>query len=76
MEEVVTKLCGVNNLVERAVKAAGNRIERVGSKKAFQATLLTLEELHCLSIYIVGGTFIKKHLSTVIKKMLEMEDTE
>ena len=69
VEEVVTKLCGVNNPAKRAVKAAGGRIKSVGSKKAFQATLLTLEELRRLSSDIKRGTFTKKQLSTVIKKM-------
>ena len=73
MEEVVIKLCSIN---DPAVKAADDRIERVRSEKAFQVTLLTLEELRCLSSYIEGGTFTKKHLSTVIKKWLEMEGTE
>ena len=56
MEEVVTKLCVVNDPAERAVKAAGDRIGSVSSEKAFQATLLTVDELH--------------GLSTVIQKML------
>ena len=34
VEEVVTKLCGVNNPAKRAVKAAGDRIKSVGSEKA------------------------------------------
>ena len=38
VEEVVTKLCVVNNPAERAVKAAGDRIGSVRSEKAFQAT--------------------------------------
>ena len=49
LEEVVTKLCVVNDPVERSVKAAGDRIRIVRSDKAFQATLLTLEELCRLS---------------------------
>ena len=76
MEEVVTKLCVVNDPAERAVKAAGDRIGSVRSEKAFQATLLTLEELRRLSFDIKRGTFTKKQLSTVINKMLKIEDGE
>ena len=70
MEEVVTKLCVVNDPAERAVKAAGDRIGSVRSEKAFQATLLTVDELRRLSADIKRGTFTKKQLSTVIQKML------
>ena len=49
LEEVVTKLSNVNDPAECAVKAAGDRIGSVGSKNAFQATLLTLEKLRRLS---------------------------
>ena len=76
MEEVVTKLCVVNDPAERAVKAAGDRIGSVRSEKAFQATLLTLEELRRLSFDIKRGTFTKKQLPTVINKMLKIEDGE
>ena len=76
VEEVVTKLCVVNDPAEHAVKAAGDRIGSVRSEKAFQATLLTLEELRRLSSDIKRGTFTKKQLSIVIKKMLKMEDAE
>ena len=76
VEEVVTKLCVVNDPAERAVKTAGDRIGSVRSKKAFQATLLTLEELRRLSSDIKRGTFTKKQLSTVINKMLKMENSE
>ena len=75
VEEVVTKLCVVNNPAERAVKAAGDRIGSVRSEKAFQATLLTLEKLRRLSSDIKHDTFTKKKLSTVIRKMLEKENT-
>ena len=76
VEEVVTKLCVVNDPAECAVKAAGDRIGSVRSEKAFQANLLTLEELRRLSSDIKRGTFTKKQLSIVIKKMLNMEDAE
>ena len=76
VEEVVTKLSGVNDPAKRAVKAAGKIIGRVRSEKAFQATLLTLEKLRRLSSDIKHGTFTKKKLSAVKKKMLEMEDTK
>ena len=57
IEDGVTKLCVVNDPAERAVKAAGDRIGSVRSEKAFQATLLTVDEL--------------RRLSTVIQKMLQ-----
>ena len=47
-----------------------------GTPEAFQATPLTLEELCRLSSDIKRGTFTKKQLSIVIKKMLKMEDAE
>ena len=52
------------------MKAAGDRIGSVRSEKAFQDTLLTVDELHRLSSDIKRDTFTKKQLSTVIKKML------
>ena len=70
VDEVVTKLCVVNDPAERAVKAAGDRIGSVRSEKAFQDTLLTVDELRRLSSDIKRDTFTKKQLSTVIKKML------
>ena len=76
MEEIVTKLCGVKDPAERAVKAAGDRIGSFRSEKSFQATLLTLKELRRLSSDIKRGTITKKQPSTVITKMLKMEDTE
>ena len=45
VDEVVTKLCVVNDPAERAVKAAGDRIGSVRSEKAFQPTQLTIDEL-------------------------------
>ena len=60
MEEVNTKLCVVSDPAERAVKTAGDRMGSVRSKKAFQATLITLEELCPLSSDIKHGTFTKK----------------
>ena len=76
VEEVVTKLCVVNNPAERAVKAAGDRIGSVRSEIPFQTTPLTLEELCRLSSDIKRGTFTKKQLSIMIKKMLKIEDAE
>ena len=76
MEEVVTKLSGVNDPSEHAVKAAGDRIGSVRSEKAFQASLLTLEKMHRLFSDKKRGTFTEKKLSTLTRKMLEMEDTE
>ena len=49
VDERVTKLCIVNEPTERAVKAAGDRIGSVRFEKAFQDTLLTVEELCHLS---------------------------
>ena len=51
------KLCVVNNPAERAVKAAGDRIGSVRSEKAFQDTLLTVDELQRLSSDIKCDTF-------------------
>ena len=76
VEEVVTKLCVVKDPAKRAVMAAGDRIGSNRSEKAFQATLLTLEELRRLSSDIKRGILTKKQLSIVIKKMLKMEDAE
>ena len=70
VDEVVTKLCIVNDTAERAVKAAGDRLGSVRSEKAFQDALLTIDELRRLSSDIKRDTFTKKQLSTVIKKML------
>ena len=52
MEDVVTKLCVINDPAERTVKAAGDRTGSVRSEKAFQATLLTVDELRRLSTVI------------------------
>ena len=76
VEEVVTKLCVINDPTERAVKAVGDRIGSVRSEKAIQATPLTLEDLRRLSSDIKRGTFTKKQLSIMIKKMLKIEDAE
>ena len=70
MEDIVTKLWVINGPAEQAVKAAGDRIGSVRSEKAFQATLLTVDELRRLSSDIKRGTFTKKQRSTVIQKML------
>ena len=48
----------------------------VRSEKAFQETLLTVQELQHLSADIERGTFTKNQLSTVIRKMLLIEDLE
>ena len=69
-EEVVTKLCVVNDPAEQAVRAAGDRISSIRSEQNFQATLLTVDELRRLSSDIKRGTFTKKQLTTVIQKML------
>ena len=58
-EEVVKKLCIVNDPAECAVKLAGDRIGMVRSEKAFQETLLTVKELRCLSSDIKRGKFTK-----------------
>ena len=76
VEEIVKKLCVVNDPAERAVKLAGDRICTVRSEKAFQETLLTVKELQRLSADIKRGTFTKNQLSTVIKKMLSIEDMD
>ena len=76
VEEIVQKLCVVNDPAERAVKLAGDRICTVRSEKAFQETLLTVQELRRLSADIERGTFTKNQLSTVIRKMLLIEDLE
>ena len=65
MEEVNTRLCVVSDPAKHAVKTVGDIMGRVSSKKAFQATLTTLEELRPLSSDIKRGTFTKKQLSTV-----------
>ena len=64
VDEVVTKLCVVNDPAERAVKAAGDRLSSVRSEKAFQDTLLTIDELRRLSSDIKCDTFTKKQLSS------------
>ena len=76
VEEIVQKLCFVNDPVERAVKLAGDRICTVRSEKAFQETLLTVQELRRLSADIERGTFTKNQLSTVIRKISLIEDLE
>ena len=76
VKDIVQKLCVVNDPAERAVKLAGDRICTVRSEKAFQETLLTVRELRCLSADIKRGTFTKNQLSTVIRKMLLIEDLE
>ena len=76
VEDVVKKLCIVNDPAERAVKLAGDRIGTVRSEKAFQETLLTVRELRRLSSDMKRGTFTKNQLSTVIRKMLLIEDRE
>ena len=76
VEEIVQKLCVVNDPAKRAVKLAGDRICTVRSEKAFQETLLTVQELRRLSADIERGTFTKNQLSTVIRKMLLIEDLE
>ena len=76
VEEIVQKLCFVNDPAERAVKLAGDRICTVRLEKAFQETLLTVQELRRLSADIERGTFTKNQLSTVIRKMLLIEDLE
>ena len=76
VEEIVKKLCVVNDPAERAVKLAGDRICTVRLEKAFQETLLTVQELRRLSADIERGTFTKNQLSTVIRKMLLIEDLE
>ena len=76
VEEVVKKLCIVNDPAEHAVKLAGERIRTVRSEKAFQETLLTVKELCCLSSDIKRGKFTKNQLSTVIRKMLLIEDRD
>ena len=74
--KIVQKLCVVNDPNERAVKLAGNRICTVRSEKAFQESLLTVQELRRLSADIERGTFTKNQLLTVIRKMLLIEDLE
>ena len=66
VEEIVQKLCVVNDPAERAVKLAGHRICTVRLEKAFQETLLTVPELRRLSADIKQGTFTKNQLLTVI----------
>ena len=73
VEEVVRKLCVVNDPAERAVKLAGDRIGTVRSEDAFQATLLTVKELQRLSADINRDSLSKQQLSNVIKKMLQIE---
>ena len=63
VEKLVTKLCGVNNSAERAVKAACDRIGSVRFEKTFHATPIRLEELRRLSSVIKWGTFTKKQIS-------------
>ena len=76
MKEAVTKLCVVNDPAKRAAKAVGDRNSSVRTFKAFHATLLTLEELRCLSSNIKCGSFTKNHLLAVINILIEMEDRE
>ena len=76
VEEIVKKLCVVNDPAERAVKLAGDRICTVRSEKALQETLLTVQELRRPSADIEQGTFTKNQLLTVIRKMLVIEDVD
>ena len=76
VEEIVKKLCVVYDPAERAVKLAGGSICTVRSEKAFQETLLTVQELRRLSADIERGTFTTNQLPTVIRKMLLIEDLE
>ena len=75
IEEVVKKLCIVNDPAECPVKLAGDRIGTVRSEKAFQETLLTVKELCRLSSDIKRSKFTKNQLSTFIRKKLLIEDT-
>ena len=62
VEEVVTKLFIVNYPAALAVKRDADRIGTVRLEKAFQATLLAVDELS-LSFDIKRGSFTKKQLS-------------
>ena len=66
---IVNNLSVVNDPAERMIRLVKERITTVRSDEMLQETLLTVSELQRLSKEFRRGTFTKKQLSTVIKKL-------
>ena len=67
----VKNLCIVNDPAESMVKLATDRISPVHPEEAFQETIISVEEMHRPADGFKPGTFTKRQLSDVVRKMLE-----
>ena len=67
----VKNLCIVNDPAMSMVKLATDRISTVHSEEAFQETIISVEEMRRLADGFKPGTFTKRRLSDVVRKMLE-----
>ena len=64
----------VNDPSERIVQLAEKRIKSVRSELRFQQTILSVHELNLLCHGIKRGSFDKKKLQHIVKKMMMMQD--
>ena len=71
---ILNNLSVVNDPAERMIRLVTERISTVRSEEMLQETLLTVSELQRLAKDFRRGTFTKKQLSYVIKRMLNMTD--
>ena len=71
---IVNNLSVVNDPAERMIRLVTERITTVRSEEMLQETLLTVSELQRLAKDFRRGTFTKKQLSDVIKKMLKINE--
>ena len=70
----MNNLSVVNDPAERMIRLVTERITTVRSEEMLQETLLTVSELQRLAKDFRRGTFTKKQLSDVIKKMLKINE--
>ena len=64
----------VNDPSERIVQLAEKRIKTVRSELRFQQTILSVHELNLLCHGIKRGSFDKKELQHIVKKMMMMQE--
>ena len=69
---IVNNLSVVNDPAERMIRLFTERITTVRLEEMLQETLLTVSELQRLSKDFRRGTFTKKQISSVIKKILKI----
>lgn len=72
LKQVVINMSVVNDPAERMIKLAHERIKTVRSELRWQQVLLTVVELQRLSQDFRRGTFTKKQLEDVVKKLLDV----